>query len=227
MDKRNEHPQKSQSQAPAAEGDQRPVRREYAHGALRREQLAANPLRQLQLWLQEALQADLRDATAMTLATADAAGVPSARIVLLKHYDEDGFVWYTDYRSQKGLELAVNPQATVLFYWREFERQIRVSGTVEKVADAMADDYFQSRPRDSQLSAVASVQSQVIADRAALESRVAALSRNAVLARPADWGGYRLRPREYEFWQGRISRLHDRFRYRRRDGAWQVERLQP
>ncbi|NOX49629.1 MAG: pyridoxamine 5'-phosphate oxidase [Gammaproteobacteria bacterium] len=210
-----------------SDGDQRDVRRKYALNELRRTQLRSNPAMQFKLWMDESLATGQLDATAMSLATVNAMGAPSVRIVLLKHYKAHKFVWYTDYRSQKGNELAVNPQASVLFYWRELERQIRISGTVEKIAQHESAAYFGSRPRDSQLSAAASTQSHVIESRDILAERVLQLQFSDDVVKPEDWGGYQLNAHEYEFWQGRVSRLHDRFRYRLVEGVWLVERLQP
>ena len=209
--------------------DQKDTRRDYDRDELRRNTLDVDPMRQFEQWLAQANAAQLVDATAMTLATVAADGQPSARIVLLKHFDAAGFVWYTDYSSQKGLELAQNPKATLLFYWRELERQVRMSGEVVKISVEESAKYFHSRPKDSQLSAAASAQSEVIADRAALERKVQALptSDDDSIAMPVDWGGYRLTPHTYEFWQGRSNRLHDRFRYQRDGERWHIDRLQP
>lgn len=211
--------------------DQRQTRREYAAEGLRRSSLAADPLAQFQRWLGEALDAGLQDATAMALATADTAGWPSVRIVLLKHFDQAGFCWYTDYRSQKGRELADNPRASGLFHWRELDRQVRITGRVTRVDERTSDEYFSSRPLDSRLSAAASEQSAPVADRWTLEARVAELTErhpDGAVPKPAAWGGYLLSPHSYEFWQGRVGRLHDRFHYRLEDdGTWTVQRLQP
>ncbi len=209
--------------------DQRDVRREY-HGWLSRGQLDSDPRQQFDLWLQQATDAGQSDVTAMTLATADESGLPSARIVLLKHFDEFGFAWYTDYGSAKGEDLAVNPQAALLFYWPQLDRQVRLVGAVEKLPVSDADAYFHTRPLGSRLSAAASEQSRVVARRADLEDKVAELQRqypDGNIPRPRSWGGYRLLPNSFEFWQGRESRLHDRFVYRWLDNRWQIERLAP
>ena len=211
--------------------DQRDNRRDYAAHWLRRSNLAADPLEQFQRWFAEALDAGIKDATAMALATADEQGRPSVRIVLLKHFDEAGFCWYTDYRSQKGRELAQNPRASCLFHWRELDRQVRLSGTVTRLDQRAATNYFDSRPADSRFSAAASTQSAPVDDRAALEARVAELRRrhpDGRVPKPHQWGGYCLSPAGYEFWQGREGRLHDRFRFTRdHSGAWVAQRLQP
>ena len=210
--------------------DQRDARREYQTQPLRRADLAENPLVQFGAWLEAATTADSKDTTAMVLATVASDATPSVRVVLLKHFDADGFCWYSDSRSQKGLELAAHPIGSALFYWRDFDRQVRLTGRVERLSAAEADAYFQSRPEESRFSAAASVQSAPIRDRERLESAVTDLKAqypDGQVPRPAEWGGYRLCPHSYEFWQGRETRLHDRFRYSLTDGVWQVERLQP
>lgn len=210
--------------------DQRHTRREYTAVGLRRRDLAGDPLEQFERWFRDAVDAGLEDATAMALATASATGEPAVRIVLLKHYDADGFCWYTDYRSAKGRELAENPRGAGLFYWRELSRQVRISGPVSRLEPAAADAYFASRPADSRFSAAASRQSAPVDGRETLQARVADLRRqhpDGDVPRPPDWGGYRLQPEVYEFWQGREGRLHDRFRFTRGPDAWSVERLQP
>jgi len=207
------------------------IRREYSCNSLSRNQLDADPFRQMQLWLHQASEAQLKDATAMTLATSDQSNLPDARIVLLKQLDERGFCWYTDYSSHKGQQLAHNPQACLLFHWRELDRQVRVQGRVEQINGTEADEYFASRPLQSRLSAAASSQSQVIGSRAELEAKVAQLQQqyDDHVPRPADWGGYRLLPARFEFWQGRENRLHDRFSYEKSDSGehWLISRLQP
>jgi pyridoxamine 5'-phosphate oxidase len=210
------------------------LRREYMLAGLDERHLPPEPIAQFRAWLAEAIAADPLDPTAMTLATADGAGRPSARVVLLKGYDERGFVFYTNYGSRKACELAANPRAALVFYWPAFDRQVRIEGVVEKTSRAESAAYFATRPLPSQLSAWASRQSAPVAGRAELEAAMAAAGERfaggEVLA-PEDWGGYRLRPELVEFWQGRPSRLHDRLVYRRRDapagGGWTVERLQP
>ncbi len=215
------------------EEDYRAERREYASGALERGELAVDPRHQFAGWLQAAKDAGVIDATALALATADAAGQPSARIVLMKSFDEMGYVFYTDYQSQKAQALSANPRAEMLFYWRELERQVRISGQVQRISSTESDDYFASRPRESQISAAASSQSQPVANRGVLEQRAAKLAEQADITRPGSWGGYRLKADLYEFWQGRAGRLHDRFRYKPLDKPegkpheWEIVRLQP
>ena len=213
------------------EFDQRGQRREYRAAALSRSNLAADPLAQFAAWLEQAAASGIKDPTAMALATVSGGGEPSLRTVLLKHFDADGFCWYTDYRSRKGKDLAGNPNAALLFHWREWDRQVRISGTVERLPAAQSDAYFQSRPAESRFAAAASVQSAPVPDRKTLERALAALRRRHpkdAPPRPPQWGGYRLRPSEYEFWQGREGRLHDRFAFRRKGSdSWTVTRLQP
>ena len=207
------------------------LRREYSLAGLNRADLAVNPMAQFTKWFQQALEAKLPEPNAMTLATADATGHPSARIVLLKRVDAQGFVFFTNYESRKGCELAERPAAALLFHWVELERQVRVEGTVDKVADADSDAYFATRPLDSRIGAWASPQSRVISDRAWLEREFATarerLGGGSAVARPPYWGGYRLAPVSLEFWQGRSSRLHDRISYRREGAHWLIQRLAP
>mgnify|MGYP001026368423 CR=1 FL=1 len=206
------------------------LRREYVAAGLHRRDMLADPLDQFRSWMEAALEAYPDDATSMTLATADADGWPAARIVLLKRFDTEGFCWFTDFRSDKGVQLKQNPKAELMFYWRGLERQVRIRGRVEQLPHVEGETYFHQRPRGSQLSAAASHQSHVIDHRASLEQRVEALDQahaDAVIPCPDTWGGYRLIPQQIEFWQGRENRLHDRFRYTLVDGQWQLERLQP
>jgi pyridoxamine 5'-phosphate oxidase len=204
-------------------------RREYARASLDVDSVARDPLEQFGKWFDDALASELREPTAMAVATVSADGRPAARMVLLKGFDARGFVFYTNYESRKGRELAGNPQASLLFYWAELERQIRIEGAVQTLAAADSDEYFRTRPLGARVGAWASPQSQVIG-KAALMARVAemGLRHGLAPARPPHWGGYRVVPRELEFWQGRPSRLHDRVRYRQSaDGAWVIERLAP
>ncbi len=211
-------------------GDHHEERREYAAGILRRADLPADPLELFGAWLEAAKSAGAADATAMSLATATAGGAPSVRIVLLKEHGPDGFVWFTDYGSRKGQDLAENPRASLAFYWGMFSRQVRVSGSVSQLSAAASRTYFASRPEDSRFSAAASDQSQPVSDRGMLETRVAELRArhpDGQVPMPEGWGGYCLRPEQIEFWQGREGRLHDRFCYTRAGETWSVLRLQP
>ena len=190
-----------------------------------------DPISQVQKWLDLARAAGVKEPTAMTLATTTADGKPSARIVLLKGIDPRGFVFYTNYLSRKGLELAKNPRAALVLYWPALDRQVRIAGRVSKLSAAESDEYFNSRPEGSRFSAAVSPQSSVIQSRAALERKLAKLKAaypDAAPPRPKHWGGYVVRPTEIEFWQQGVDRLHDRLRYRRpRNGSWIVERLAP
>ena len=207
------------------------LRREYSDAGLDERDVDANPFKQFEEWFQEAIDAKLDLPDAMTLATATRDGMPSARIVLLRGLDERGFVFYTDYESQKGEELAENPNAALVFYWRELDRQVRITGQVSKVSRENSNNYFQTRPVDSRLAALASKQSEVIPNRAVLEKRfkqLAAQYQDEEIPLPPDWGGYRLSPNMIEFWSGRPSRLHDRLRYTRQpDDGWRIERISP
>jgi pyridoxamine 5'-phosphate oxidase len=208
------------------------LRREYQRASLSETDVDPDPLRQFQSWLQEAITAQIAEPTAMTLATVDAHGAPSARIVLLKGVDNDGFLFFTNYESRKGVELSFRPAAVLLFHWIELERQVRIDGSVSRVAPGESDAYFASRPRLARLGAWASPQSRVIPDRGWLERELAQVSERFAghgdaVPRPPQWGGYRVAPASIEFWQGRASRLHDRIRYRRDAGTWRIERLAP
>jgi pyridoxamine 5'-phosphate oxidase len=199
-------------------------------GVLLESSVAADPLDQFRSWYAEAEAAETRAPHAMALATADSGGAPSVRMVLLKGADEDGFAFYTGYGSRKGGELDANPQAALLFYWDPLGRQVRVEGKVERVSGEESDEYFATRPRGAQLAAAASRQGRVLAGREELDAEVARLERERAgsdVTRPEHWGGYRLLPEVYEFWQHRESRLHDRLRYRRDGGRWLLERLSP
>jgi pyridoxamine 5'-phosphate oxidase len=200
--------------------------------ALNKTNVDANPIRQFQTWLEEvrALGVSEQDATSMTLGTVGKDGQPSARIVLLKSFDDRGFVFYTNYHSRKGKDLSEHPRACLLFYWSELWRQVRIEGDVEKIPTAESEEYFRSRPLGSKLGAWASDQSAVVDKRETLEVRFAELQKRfgEDVPRPEHWGGYRLRPNSIEFWQGRDNRLHDRLRYRlQNDGVWVIERLGP
>lgn len=209
------------------------TRRDYTSNTLRREDLAHTPVQQFTHWLQEARDAKLIDATAMIVATAGADGQPHSRVVLLKQFDEAGFIWYTYQDSDKGRQIAENPQASILFYWKELERQVRIEGPVTRLDPSLADEYFYSRPEGSRFSAAASEQSQPVDNRAVLEERVASLHAqhpDGNVPRPPAWGGYLLKPARFEFWQGRADRLHDRFIFTRestQSEQWEVSRLQP
>ena len=205
------------------------LRNEYTRAALDEANVLPDPYAQFSRWLTEAIQAKLPEPTAMTLATADAQGRPAARIVLLKGIDGEGFSFYTNYDSRKGHDLDANPHASLLFYWAELERQVRVEGKVERVPDAESDAYYLSRPLGSRIGAWASPQSRVMNSREWLEARVQQMTvqHGDNQPRPPHWGGYRVVPEVLEFWQGRRSRLHDRIRYRRDGGAWIRERLAP
>jgi pyridoxamine 5'-phosphate oxidase len=207
------------------------LRREYASRALLETDADYDAMRQFGVWFEEALETQLLDVNAMTLATATADGEPAARTVLLKAYDAGGFVFFTNYESIKGRHLDANPRACLLFFWAELERQVRITGAVEKTSRQESEEYFQSRPLESQVGAWASAQSRPVAHRAELEERYAALLSNYAegsIPAPHYWGGYRVKPESIEFWQGRKSRLHDRLLYTRQaDGTWARTRLAP
>ena len=207
------------------------MRREYMHAGLARQDLQANPLDQFADWFATAESNQLDIANAMTLATVDAQGMPSLRTVLLKAVEQGGFVFYTHYNSQKGQEIAANPQAALLFQWLSLERQIRVQGSVEKISSADSAAYFATRPRGSQLAVWCAPQSTALASRTTLttafEDAEARFADQTTIPMPDDWGGYRLIPNRLEFWQGRENRLHDRFVYQRTDHDWHIQRLAP
>ncbi|WP_165074537.1 pyridoxamine 5'-phosphate oxidase [Paludisphaera rhizosphaerae] len=207
------------------------IRTDYKRHTLDENDLNRDPIRQFEAWFAEALAAEVPEVNAATLATATPDGRPSARIVLLKGCDPRGFTFFTNYESRKGRHLAANPRASLLFFWKELERQVSIEGTVEKVTAEESEAYFHSRPVASQVGAWASKQSEVIADRESLEDRFCELAEkfaNAEVPRPEYWGGYRILPESLEFWQGRPSRLHDRLRYQKdAAGAWTIERLSP
>lgn len=207
------------------------LRREYTKGGLRRAELDPNPLGQFHQWFDQALKSEMLEPSAMTLATADRAGRPSARIVLLKAADERGFTFFTNYESRKGAELAENPHAALVLYWAELEREILIAGAVTKVSRAESEQYFALRPRGSQLGAWVSRQSSAVPDHAFLEAGLAeqeARFAERAVELPPYWGGYVLAPVRIEFWQGRPNRLHDRFQYTKQaDGSWRIDRLSP
>jgi pyridoxamine 5'-phosphate oxidase len=205
------------------------LRTDYARAALDEEHSDADAVRQFTRWWDEALSAQVREANAMTLATAGADGRPAARTVLLKGYDERGFVFFTNYLSRKGRELEANPRACLLFFWPELERQVRVDGTVERASEPESDEYFRTRPLASRIGAWASPQSEVIPSKAWLIARAAemGLRHGVAPSRPPHWGGYRVAPLTMEFWQGRPSRLHDRLLYTRSGSGWDRVRLAP
>ncbi|MBX9782750.1 MAG: pyridoxamine 5'-phosphate oxidase [Chitinophagaceae bacterium] len=206
------------------------LRKDYSLKSLSEKEVLPNPIQQFHVWWQEAMNSEIDELNAMTLATSSLEGVPSARIVLLKEFNEKGFVFFTNYESAKGQELNENPRASLLFFWKELERQVRITGMVEKVSEKECDDYFLSRPSGSRIGAWASPQSQVIENREWLEAKVDELSKikEHELKRPHYWGGYRVKPVIIEFWQGRPSRLHDRIQYTlTENGVWKVERLAP
>lgn len=207
------------------------IRQDYKKDALSEKDVLSDPLKQFQKWFDEAIVSKVMEPNAMTLATVSESHMPSARIVLLKGIENDGFVFYTNYQSHKGIELAKNPQAALTFFWAELERQVRIQGIVEKVSKEQSEIYFKSRPKDSQIGAWSSPQSAVIVNRDILEARQAELTLkfkdDKVLPKPAQWGGYILKPLVIEFWQGRASRLHDRILYVLEKDKWVKKRLAP
>lgn len=206
------------------------LRQDYSAATLAEEDIERDPFQQFGKWFDDAVNAQLYEPNVMTLATADRFGKPSARIVLLKEFDQNGFVFYTNYDSKKGQDLLENPQAALVFFWPELQRQVRIEGLVSKVDAATSDAYFHSRPIGSQIGATASAQSRKLADRKLLEDKVIELTESFAgkeIPRPAHWGGYLIEVTHMEFWQGRSSRLHDRLTYDLMDGSWIINRLAP
>lgn len=207
------------------------IRNEYKMGQLNERDVVADPLDQFRRWFNEAVDYGVMEPNAMVLATASASGHPAARVVLLKEIDQRGLCFYTNYESRKGTELSANPHAALLFFWPELQRQVRVEGTTERLSAAAADAYFQSRPKGSRLGALASPQSREIADRDVLDNQLALLEKTYAatddIPRPVHWGGFRLLPRRFEFWQGRSNRLHDRLVYKNDENVWRIVRLAP
>ena len=206
------------------------LRKDYTRASLNETDVAASPFAQFHHWFEEALNAELPEPNAMTVATVTPDGKPAARILLIKGVDERGFVFFTNYESRKGAELSATPHAALLFHWVELERQVRIEGRVEKISDQESDDYFNSRPLGSRLGAWASPQSQVVTSREALENNLMAVQQlhGDQPKRPPHWGGYRVVPSYFEFWQGRPSRLHDRIAYTlNAQGEWGITRLAP
>ena len=207
------------------------IRKDYFHKSLDETEVESNPIKQFDCWWKEALEANINEVNAMTVATSSAAGMPSARIMLLKGFSEKGFVFFTNYNSFKGQQLTENPRVCLVFFWKELERQVRITGVIEKTSDAESDAYFQSRPKASQVGAITSPQSQVIESRQWLDDRYKKLteeSEKIAIQRPVHWGGYLVKPVIIEFWQGRPGRLHDRIQYSLLDdGSWKIERLAP
>jgi pyridoxamine 5'-phosphate oxidase len=207
------------------------LRKEYATQTLLENDVAPHPVDQFEKWWQQALQSEVEEANAMTLCTASSDGMPSGRIVLIKDFSKEGFVFYTNYKSYKAMQLDENPKACLVFFWKELERQVRILGVVKKVAAEESDAYFNSRPEGSRIGAWASPQSQVIENREWLDDRYQNLVKEMsaeTIQRPPHWGGYLVQPVIIEFWQGRPSRLHDRIQYTlQEDGNWKIERLAP
>jgi len=206
------------------------IRKDYQLQSLSESDVKQDPIGQFGKWWDEAIASSIDEVNAMTLSTVTAEGKPSARIVLLKGFDERGFVFFTNYESNKGAQLTANPFASLVFFWKELERQVRIEGICEKVSEQESDDYFHSRPIGSQLGACASPQSRVIESRRVIENNLEKLQdqyREMEIPRPAHWGGYRVVPQAIEFWQGRSSRLHDRIKYTKENQSWKIVRLAP
>jgi pyridoxamine 5'-phosphate oxidase len=207
------------------------IRKDYRHAALSEQDVLPDPIEQFRQWWEAVRKSNIDEPNAMTLATASSDGFPSARIVLLKGFDQRGFVFYTNYNSFKGQQLMENPRACLVFFWKELERQVRITGIIERVTERESEEYFNSRPEPSKISSAVSPQSEVIASREWLEEKVLEkmnASSQKQIQRPAHWGGYRVKPAIIEFWQGRESRLHDRIQYSlQENGSWLIERLAP
>ncbi|MDD8017687.1 MAG: pyridoxamine 5'-phosphate oxidase [Bacteroidota bacterium] len=206
------------------------LRQEYKKGTLDEKEVDKNPITQFEKWFEEAVKSNIPEVTAMTLATADKQGRPSARTVLLKEFDERGFIFFSNYDSNKAKDLKENPQAALLFFWEPLERQVRITGRVEKISLKESLEYFHSRPMESQLGAWASMQSSVVSARDVLEMTFASMKKkfqNGQIPLPPFWGGYRVIPEEFEYWQGRPNRLHDRVWYKQENGNWKIARLSP
>jgi pyridoxamine 5'-phosphate oxidase len=206
------------------------IRKDYQLQTLSEQDVSADPIQQFTKWWDEAVQSEIDEVNAFTLATSTLQGKPSARIVLLKGYDKRGFVFFTNYESAKGNELAKNPQASMVFFWKELQRQVRIEGIIEKVSAEESDEYFSSRPAGSRIGAWASPQSKIITNRSEIEMNAQKYQEQYAdgnIPRPPYWGGYRLKPRLVEFWQGRANRLHDRIQYTVQEGSWKIERLAP
>lgn len=205
------------------------IRKDYAAKTLLEHEVAADPVQQFRLWWKEAIDANVDEVNAMTLATASVDGFPSARIVLLKDINDAGFSFFTNYDSFKGRQLMENPKACLVFFWKELERQVRITGLVEKLSEEESEEYFNSRPAGSRIGAMASPQSRVVENREWLDAQYQQLAAQGEQAihKPAHWGGYRVKPVIVEFWQGRPSRLHDRIQYTLEEGSWKIERLAP
>jgi len=206
------------------------LRREYRSGGLRRDDLESEPIAQFEKWFNQALETDIRDANAMTLSTANAAGQPSTRIVLLKGVDRRGFIFYTNYGGQKSQDIEENPRVSLCFYWSGLDRQVRIQGIAERVAEEESREYFNIRPRESKIGAWASRQSSEVENRAELEAKFKEMEdrfEGSPVPLPDFWGGYVVNPSKIEFWQGRPNRLHDRFVYTEKDTKWEIKRLNP
>ncbi len=205
------------------------IRKEYKLKSLLESEVTVDAIEQFSIWWKDALDSNLDEVNAMTVATASKEGIPSARIVLLKGFDENGFVFFTNYNSAKGLNIAENKHATLLFFWKELERQVRINGILEKIDDITNDEYFKSRPYGSQIGAWSSPQSKIINSRHLLDENAEKYQKQFGndVPRPSHWGGYLLRPKNIEFWQGRSNRLHDRLLYTLEGNSWKIERLAP